>query len=357
MAHYKCYGEIKSQGAILRQALDDFTAVSQTLKRFIEEIQPTDIYFIGCGSPYYLGDSSALTWQTLLGVRARALPSAELFQYSNAYTLPSSSSPFLIAVSRSGSTSETLWAVQQFEAQYPGRTLLITCTEDSPIGERATHSIVMPYAREDTMPQTKSFSAMYLAAQALGAIVSDNSELLELIDEVPVEVARIIVEHEAIAAEIGQNEHIDHAFYMGGGPLYGIAREGSLKMTEMTMTTCSAYPFMEARHGPQAILTPNTLMIGLLSKSATLQEAQVIKEFVETAAPLSVTLTGEQQQTSPMSQFHIPLSPSWPDHILGLGYLPILHLIAYYYAVQKGENPDLSRNVSFYVDLSKDNED
>ena len=70
----------------------------------------------GCGSTYYLALAAAALVQELTGVRARALPASEVWLYpESAYQ--NGSKTLLLAVSRSGTTTETVRAVESFKAR------------------------------------------------------------------------------------------------------------------------------------------------------------------------------------------------------------------------------------------------
>ena len=349
---YQCYEEIVSQADSWREAANEVDGKASDILQFFKRHQPTDILIVGCGSPFYLGESLQLSWQAALGVRCRVAPASELVLYPDAYLPPDlSSSPVLVVISRSGTTTETIWAVEAFQQQYSGRTLLISCAPDSPLDDRADISILIPGAHEKTVPQTRSFAAMALAAHMLGSLVAGDDALLDLLRSAVPHATRIIETFEPVAQEIG-SQPVDHAFYMGSGPLYGIAREGALKMTEMSITTCSAYPFMEARHGPRSVIEEHTLLAGLLGQGAREHEARVMADFVGTSQPVSVALVPDADWETGDARYTIPVGVCWPDAIQGLAYLPVMHLMAYYRAVAKGVNPDTSRNLSIYVDLT-----
>lgn len=350
---YQCYPEIISQQSAWQQAVDEVNGKVRAIHQFFAKNQPTDILFTGCGSPFYLGETIRLYWQAQTGVRCSVVPASELVQYSSSYLPPKDSSPLLVVISRSGATTEAIWAADAFSEQHPERTMLISCAPGSPLDDRASLSILMPAGHEQTVPQTRSFAAMYLAAQMTGALIGGDDEMVSLLRKAPTDAGRIIAQWEGVAAEIGQQNDISHVFYMGAGPLYGVAREGALKMTEMSVTTCSAYQFMEARHGPRSIIDEHTLVTGLFGHAAPGHEARVVADIISTSNPVSVALTPTADWNTGGARHHIPVGVDWPDSVQGLAYLPILHLMAYYRAVARGVNPDTSRHLSIYVDLNE----
>jgi glucosamine--fructose-6-phosphate aminotransferase (isomerizing) len=347
---YKCYDEIVTQADAWQQAVDEVSQKTHLIKQFFHHHQPKDILIVGCGSPFYMGESINLYWQKILAVRCGVAPASELVLYPDSYLSKKENSTVLVVVSRSGATTETIWAAETFQKRYQGRTLLITCAPDSPLEKLADLSIFIPDGYEETVPQTRSF-AMYLAAQLIGALVANDDDVISALHGAPRHADRIINAWADLAEDIAEQD-TNHAFYMGSGPLYGIAREGSLKMTEMSITTCSAHQFMEARHGPRSIIDEYTLLTGLFGNTATEHESKVMADFVGTSTPISVALTPTPDWKTGNARYHIPVNVIWPDAIQGLAYLPVMHLMAYHRAVVKDVNPDESRHLSIYVDLN-----
>ena len=83
------------------------------------------ILFIGCGSTYYLSMSAAAVMQTLSGANCRAVPSSEVI-LSPLTVFPSGKRVALCAISRSGTTTETIQAVEKFTSFNIGDVIVIT---------------------------------------------------------------------------------------------------------------------------------------------------------------------------------------------------------------------------------------
>ena len=71
------YDEITHQGATWQEALDE---VNKQLEPFLGLIEstPGEVIFTGCGSTYYLAQSSAVLYQMATGSTARAFPASEI---------------------------------------------------------------------------------------------------------------------------------------------------------------------------------------------------------------------------------------------------------------------------------------
>jgi glutamine---fructose-6-phosphate transaminase (isomerizing) len=144
------------------------------------------------------------------------------------------------------------------------------------------------------------------------------------------------------AAEADWNQ----AFFLGGGPLYGVAVETTLKLMEMSLS--SAYHTLEVRHGPRSIIGESTLVVGLGSLRGAPHERQVLVELAEET--LLAFTPRDGWDLSGIAK-EIALGDRVPEHALGLLYLPLLQLLAYHRALHNGVNPDESRNLTSYIEL------
>ena len=109
--HYTRH-EIDSQPQTWASTLDTLQAQSDDLCKFYRAGQYESILLTGCGSTYYLSLAAAAQFQELTGTPTRGLPASEIWLYPrSAYTQRRT---LLIAVSRSGETTETLRACESF---------------------------------------------------------------------------------------------------------------------------------------------------------------------------------------------------------------------------------------------------
>ena len=109
------------------------------------------VIFTGCGSTYYLSLAAATLYQELTGCSARAVPAGELVL--NSQTVLTDQRTLLVAVSRSGTTSETLKAVANFKAQDRGNVIVISNYNEA-LSRLADLNIVIDKGQEESVAQT-----------------------------------------------------------------------------------------------------------------------------------------------------------------------------------------------------------
>lgn len=298
--------------------------------------------FIGCGSTYYLSLSAAALFQSLTGKISRAFPSSELLLHPSCAYPGAGRETLLVAISRSGLTTETLNAVQSFKAGERGKLLTVSNYEDSPLVQLGDLNFAIPSGRERSVAQTRSFASMYIACTALSALAGEGVLLLPSLKQLIPAGERILSSYERLVEAIGRNHALQRMFFLGSGSLYGLACEASLKMKEMSLTPSEPFHFMEFRHGPISMVDRNTLVVGLLSEQGVEYEQAVLAD-VRKHRGNTLTL-GE-------CEADIEFASGVPEAGRGVLYLPALQLLAYQRAVSFNLNPDRPRNLSAVVEL------
>ena len=161
MTTYCTYDEIKSQTPAWAQALERASSAS---------LPPAEDYdqviFTGCGSTYYLSLAAAALYQELTGRPARAAPAGEL--WLNPRVFLAGQKTLLVAVSRSGTTTETVRAVEGFKSARRGDVVVIS-NYDEELSRMADVRIVIERGQEESIAQTRSFASMYVASAAFSA--------------------------------------------------------------------------------------------------------------------------------------------------------------------------------------------
>ncbi len=334
MSIYCTYDEIKSQTAAWAQALDLATTCA---------LPPAEDYsqviFTGCGSTYYLSLSAAALYQELTGRPTRAVPGGELWLNPQVYLAKERT--LLIAVSRSGTTSETVQAVRRFRSERGGEVLAIS-NYDEALPHMADRRIVIDRGQEQSVAQTRSFASMLVAATAISARMARRNDLVSAMRGLAVVGQRLMAKYERLAQEIGEDTSLDRFYFLGSGTRYGLACEVNLKMKEMTLTHSEPFHFLEFRHGPMSMVNEHAAVVGLLSDANRAQEAKVLNEMEALGGRvLDIGDSGAQ----------VCLESDMPESVRGVLYLPILQLLAFYRSLAKGLNPDRPTNLTAVVKL------
>ena len=332
--NYHTYNEIKTQTQAWVQALDLISASDLPNANTYDQV-----IFTGCGSTYYLSIAAAALYQGLTGRAARAVPGGELLL--NSSTVVTNQKLLLVAISRSGTTTETVKATEKFRTEKLGDVFVIS-NYDEKLSQLADTSIVISKGQEESVAQTRSFASMYVAVTGFVARMAGRDDLLESMASLPEIGERIIRDFEPAARQMGENLSYDRFYFLGSGIRYGLACEVNLKMKEMTLTHSEPFHFLEFRHGPMSMVNEKAIVVGLVSDANFRHEIAVLNEMQ--------TLGGEIVALGE-SNVNIAFKSGVHESVRAVLYLPVLQLMAFYRSLAKDLNPDRPTNLSAVVKL------
>ncbi len=220
---------------------------------------------VGCGTSVHIADSIAATL-CHLGIAARAVPGHEWAVRPGDY-LPGAA-PHVLAISRSGESSETVRAARVSRAA--GLTVTgFTCTAGSALTRHADQVVFAETHPEEDIVMTSSASLLLLMGLRFaglsvpGSIADTADAIMQDFDE------RLGT---ALAGR-------DHFVLLGGGALYGIAREGALKLQEMSLSHTEAHHPLEYRHGPISLIDEGSFVVLLYHPDTADEEAKLAREL------------------------------------------------------------------------------
>jgi len=336
--NYHTYTEIKTQTEAWKEAVAVTVEQAEEIRKLTDRYE--QVIFTGCGSTYYLSLAGSALFQTLTNKSARAVPASELM-FNTSGVINKGSRNLLVAVSRSGTTTETLRAVEMFKREQLGEVIVIS-NYDTSMSQLADLKIIIPAGQEKSVAQTRSFASMYVAVTALCVIAGGKMDLLDQLSLLPGVGNRLMDQYEPVAKETGENLVFDRFYFLGSGTNYGLACEVNLKMKEMTLTHSEPFHFMEFRHGPMSMVNENTVIVGLLSEKNLKHEQAVLDEMAAKGARL-LALSEKRGQ--------VTFDSGITEEVRGVLYLPVLQLMAFYRSVAKGMNPDSPKNLTAVVKL------
>ncbi len=227
--------EIASQPDCWSRALDSVADAATILPGRGERVA-----LIGCGTSWHVATAIAVARQVAGLGQTDAYPASEFLTSG----LDARRYDTVIAVTRSGTTTEVLDALQGLPSSV--RKIGITADAATPIAEAADQLLVLDYADEQSVVQTRFATTVLTLARAY--IGHDLQPVIEQ--------ARA-----ALAADVDPRLlNRAHYVFLGRGWAIGVAREAALKVQEAASAWSEAYPPMEYRHGPIAAATENSVV-------------------------------------------------------------------------------------------------
>jgi glucosamine--fructose-6-phosphate aminotransferase (isomerizing) len=346
----KTLDEISRQPFIFDAVWNDRDDIASIFIGILEEYAPDEIIITGCGTSYYLSQAAAPVLAHFLRMPVKAVPSSELFLFTNTYL--HGQKVLLIAVSRSGQTTETVKAVRVLKEQPNVFALAVSCYADSDLCHAADRYIISSEAKEQSVVMTGSFSSMlYILMLAAFSAAKENA-LLKEASRLASEAERLLPDMNDLAQTIMSSRSLSHFVYLGSGPNYGLSQEAMLKVKEMAIVTSEGYHAMEFRHGPKSIVNPNMLISMFMSDDAIEYEVNLLEEIKGLGGVTLAICDGTGERVRPAADYVMDIACGMSQWVRLPIYIIQAQLLAFYLATSvKGIDPDSPQNLSQVVTL------
>lgn len=342
------WAEITGQPEAWRATLGAFTTDRTVLEDFLNQAAFAQILVTGCGSTHYLAQTAAAILTRRTHIPAYALPSSELWLFPN---IDPPDRTLLLTISRSGTTTETIRALERFRETYGGSVLAITCYPESHLSQQADFTLATPAGQEQSVAQTRSFTSLLLLTQALAATLAHDEGMIERLHRLPDILEDQVVRLGDLPQRLGTDLDIERIFFLGGGPLYGLANEAMLKMKEMSLSYAEAYHPLEFRHGPMSMANERTLVVALFSDMGLAEELRVLKDMRSFGARTLALIEDGLAFSSWRANHIVELRSGLNELERAPLFLPVLQRMAYHRALAKGLDPDRPNNLTAVVEL------
>ncbi len=193
------------------------------------------VAFVGCGTSWFMAQILA-SWR-----EDRGYGESDAFSASE---VPARRYDRVVAITRSGTTTEVVDLLQKLKGEVP--TVVLLGTQDTPAAEAADSVVDLSFADEHSVVQTRfATSVLTLYRGAYG----ENIEVLANAAEAA--VAEPLTPAWAAAEQVT---------FLGRGWTIGLAHEAALKYRETSSSWAESYPAMDYRHGPISVAAPGRLV-------------------------------------------------------------------------------------------------
>ncbi|MGV9329747.1 glutamine--fructose-6-phosphate transaminase (isomerizing) [Streptosporangium sandarakinum] len=305
------------------------------------------VKIIGCGSAYYSGQIGAQLIEELARIPADAEPASE-FRYRSPVVEPDT---LYVAISQSGETYDTLAAVQELKRK-GGRVLGIVNTVGSAIARECDGGVYLHAGPEVSVASTKAFTstavAFALLALHLGRVrdlsPADGRRICEGLRRLPRQIEEILALEPQIKKLADKYADAASMMFVGRVRGYPVAREGAQKLKEISYVHAEAYPASELKHGPLALIGPETPTVAIVPDDELLDKNLTTLGEIR-ARGGRVLMVGHRTADPKLADdcVVVPRNEIELDPIL----LTIpLQLLAYHAAVALGRDVDKPRNLA-----------
>ena len=269
--------------------------------------------------------------------------------------------PAVLVLSQSGETADTLAALREAKSR-GARTISITNVEGSTMAREADATLLTRAGKEVAIAATKSFTTqlvlLHLMSLLLGRergrlTAADLAEELKHLATVPSLIAGALPAWEKTVSELVPNFASAEAFlFLGRALHYPIAREGALKLKEVSYIHAEAYPTGELKHGPNALLGKGAPLVLIATRDESdpssmlryRKSIQLLEDIRrQQVNPLVIASEGDTEIAALAE--NVVFIPTAPEALLPILEVVPLQLFAYFMSLQRGLDVDSPRNL------------
>ena len=308
------------------------------------------IYVTACGTAFHAGEAGKFAIENLAKIPVISEIASE-FRYKNMFVDYKS---LVIFVSQSGETADTLAALREAKA-LGAKTLAITNVVGSSISREADKVVYCYAGPEISVASTKAYTTQVISlyflamdiALKLNKITEDEvKEIIENMEKLPGQIEEILKhkdQFEDIAELIKDAKSI---FYTGRSLDYITAKEGALKLKEISYIHTESFPSGELKHGSIALIEEGTPVISVATQSSILEKTISNNQELIARGATVISIAEEKNDFVRDSSDVMIEIPDTIDLLTPLLAVIPEQLIAYYASVLLGNDVDKPRNLA-----------
>lgn len=345
--------EIYEQPTAIRETIG--ARLSENAKCEFEELNFTKdylksinkIYIVACGTAMHAGLVAKHSLEKLCKIQTEVDIASE-FRYRDPLL---DEKTLCIFISQSGETADTIAALK-LSKEKGAKTIAISNVIGSSITREAHYSIYTHAGPEIAVASTKAYTSQVILLTILSIYFAEilevnNSEIDTLkkdILELPKKIEdtlKVSKNIESFAKRVYQEKDI---FFLGRGIDETVAKEGSLKLKEISYIHSESYAAGELKHGPIALIEKGITVIGIMTDKNLVEKTISNIQEVITRGAKTLIVTNQNIDNKMFEEvINIPSTNTLISPILSI--IP-LQLFSYYIAKEKGLDVDKPRNLA-----------
>ena len=325
--------------------LDNIFGLGSTdLFKKVERIQ-----IVACGTSLHAGRVAA-NWLSAIAELPCQIDYASEYRYRNPHVDENS---ILITISQSGETADTLAALNYAKEKKYLATVGICNVPTSTLARESDFVLFTNAGPEIGVASTKAFTTQLAALMLLTLSLAKARNLNPKLRQRVVTALRALPEIITQTLELKDSiiemapaiANKDNALFLGRGIFYPVAKEGALKLKEISYIHAEAYPAGELKHGPLALIDENMPVIALAPESeiaeklvSNLEEVKARGGTLYVFSDPSVSIDVKSGSLVPMPKCDFLLTP--------IIYTIPLQILSYEVALLRGTDIDQPRNLA-----------
>ena len=307
------------------------------------------IQITACGTSLHAGRVAANWFSAIAGLPTQ-IDYASEYRYKNPYV---DKNTLLVTISQSGETADTLAALRYAKDQKYLASLAICNVPTSSLARESDFLLLTNAGPEIGVASTKAFTTQLIAlmlltlslAKASGMNPRLRARVIQALRQMPdiieksLELKGDIID---IASEIAQQ---DNALFLGRGMFYPIAKEGALKLKEISYIHAEAYPAGELKHGPLALIDERMPVVAIAPEHELAEKLVSNLEEVKARGGALYVFGNAKEKLSLERGKYISM-PECDFLLTPILYTIPLQILSYEVALIRGTDIDQPRNLA-----------
>jgi fructoselysine-6-P-deglycase FrlB-like protein len=306
------------------------------------------LVFTGCGSSYEISRSTSFSASIRLKAKAIAIAAGDIMINHPSYKNVLGKS-LLCVISRSGSTSEILNAVDIAKQNYGSSVLSIVCGSNTELAEKSDFVLEMPWAFDESVCQTRTVTNLCAANLMLVAFLSGDDELLGEIRSA-IETGNQFIQKWMKKIEAASGGDWNNAVILADGEIHGLAQEGALAFKEICNTHSNYYHVLDVRHGPMVRIDDKTFVIVAFSNKEYRYQKDLVSDLIKNGATV-IVYSSEEIESIDRVALHVHSGGALDPAVMGIHFIFICQMASLAHASVTGIDPDNPENLSPWIKL------
>ena len=329
--------EINEQVMSLLQAgnehLDEFDKFSKILRH------SNRVYITGSGTSYHSALIAKYLFPKNTGLRIEPIMSSEMKFFEESLDDKS----VLMAISQSGESADVLNAVDLAKKR-KARILSIVNTVTSSLVKASEYSIGLNCGPEVGVAATKSFTSQLAILYRLLDKCNPGLNITSQFNLIAEKISEILNNQKQIIEISNMLKNVSSLYILGRGVHYPIAKEGALKIKELSYIHAEGVAAGELKHGPLALMDKSTYVIVINPKDDDSTYADNLSNTSEVKSR-GAKIIGISNTHDRIYDYWIPI-PTVPKIFYPILEVVPFQLMSYHLSIQKGYDPDYPRNLA-----------
>ncbi len=327
------------------------TAYFEGLSDNLQELHPIErILILACGTSWHAGCVAAYMIENMARIPVQVEISSE-YRYKNPIV---EKNTLVIAISQSGETADTIAAVRELKAAKGAKIFSLCNVQGSTLVRESDYTIFLHAGPEIGVCSTKAFTSQIVILSLFSLQLArmrhmnreQGKDFLEELQKLPDHVKKILGNAEHIQKIAKKYAKYENFFFLGRQYMYPTSLEGALKLKEISYINAVGYPAGEMKHGPIALISSDCPTVALCANERTFKKmkSNLLEVKARKGPIIAIIEEGQEEVTEIVDD--VIIIPRTIDPLSTVTTTIVTQLLAYYVALERGEEIDQPRNLA-----------